>query len=184
MKKAEISNTFANSQTSTWKVFLFLFSFVSDIVKKKNRSQKASKCGKNVIQWFTRRHFFLLATFVRKERFRNTLAQTINVKKNSTFAQGVILNQFTVCNKYIEFSHDVMAAILVFQNNDTRPSWCSKPTLLKTLFLCKRFLFFLNICKDAGHVSEKALASLLDNQFPASLFLPSSEALGTRLAFW
>ena len=87
-----------------------------------------SKCGKNVIQWFTRRHFFLLATFVRKERFRNTLAQTINVKKNMTFTQGVILNQFTVYNKYIAFSHDVMAAILVFQNNDTRPCWYSKPS--------------------------------------------------------
>ena len=58
-----------------------------------------------------------------------------------TFSQGVKLNQFTVYNKYIAFSHDVMAAILVFQNNDTRPSWCSKPTLLKTLSYVNAFFF-------------------------------------------
>ena len=75
-----------------------------------------------------------------------------------------------------------------------RPYWCSKTMTRghlgvpnqpcwKLFSYVNAFFFFLNICKDAGHVSEKALASLLDNQFPASLFLPSSEALGTRLAF-
>ena len=57
-----------------------------------------------------------------------------------TFAQGVILNQSTVYNEYIAFSHDVTATILVFQNNDTRLCWCSKQILWETLFLSKRFL--------------------------------------------
>ena len=75
-----------------------------------------------------------------------------------TFAQGMILNQSTVYNEYRAFSHDVTAAILVFQNNDTRPCWCPKQTLWETLFLCKRFLLFQKKNYiDAGHVNENAL---------------------------
>ena len=109
-----------------------------------------------------------------------------------TFAQGVILNQSTVYNEYMAFSHDVTATILVFQNNDTRLCWCSKQILWETLFLSKRFLLFqknLQRCwpRDWKHSIQihvgSPQTSLLNNQFPASLFLPSSEALGTRLAF-
>ena len=38
------------------------------------------------------------------------------------------------------------------------PCWCPKPISgSRTLFFCKRFLLFQQICIDAGHVSENTL---------------------------
>ena len=38
------------------------------------------------------------------------------------------------------------------------PCWCPKPISgSRTLFLCKLFLLFQQICIDAGHVSENTL---------------------------
>lgn len=41
------------------------------------------------------------------------------------------------------FSHAVIAVILVFRNNERRPCFCTKTILSWTLFLCKRFFFFV-----------------------------------------
>lgn len=47
---------------------------------------------------------------------------------------------------------------LVFQSNERRLCWCSKPIQwYLTLFLCKGFLLFQQICIDVDHVSENAL---------------------------
>ena len=61
---------------------------------------------------------------------------------------------------YRAFSHDVTAAILVFQNNQTVAIlvFQTNPVGVE-LFLCKQLLLFPYICilLDAGHVSEIAL---------------------------
>ena len=57
------------------------------------------------------------------------------------------------------FSHDVTAAILVSQNNETAAMLVSQtsPVGVEFFFLCKRFLLFQQISIDARHVSENAL---------------------------
>ena len=45
-----------------------------------------------------------------------------------------------------------------------RPYWCPKPILRElSLFLCKNFLLFPNICVAAGQVSEKAIQVVLSH---------------------
>ena len=59
------------------------------------------------------------------------------------------------------FSHDVTAAILVFQNNET----VARMLVFQTspvffFFLCKPSLSFQLICIDASHASENAQLEL------------------------
>ena len=60
------------------------------------------------------------------------------------------------------FSHDVTAAILVSENNETAAMLVSQtsPVGVQLFFLCKRSLLFQLICIDASHVSENALYCL------------------------
>ena len=47
-----------------------------------------------------------------------------------------------------------------------RPYWCPKPILREmSLFLCKNFLLFPNICVAAGQVSEKAIQVVLSHTY-------------------
>ena len=60
------------------------------------------------------------------------------------------------------FSHEVTAAILVSQNNETAailgvPSQCFGSCNNSFLMQTLRFLLFQYICIDAGHVSEDPL---------------------------
>ena len=61
---------------------------------------------------------------------------------------------------YRAFSHDVTAAILVFENNGMASMLVFETNPVgDELFLCKRFPLFQWICIDAGQVSKNALYS-------------------------
>ena len=60
---------------------------------------------------------------------------------------------------YRAYSHDVMAAILVFQNNKTAAMlvYQDNPVGIELSFLCKNFLLFVQISIDACHMTAYTL---------------------------
>ena len=74
-----------------------------------------------------------------------------------------VIQRINLCPRNRAFSHDVTAAILVFQNKETAAMlvFQTSPMGVELFSYVKKMLLFPLICINAGHVSENALLTSL-----------------------